>query len=62
MNSEKWSEDYNENHPNGSLKEMSPRQFTGLNQKGFYDDSILLDLSKSSLFEKVQVFNTTPHR
>lgn len=50
--SEKWQEDYNENHPHGSLKGMSPRQYVRLNQEGFYDNRIVQELSKSSLFEK----------
>ena len=35
--SDKWSEDYNENHPHGSLRGMTPRQFTRATQEGFYD-------------------------
>ncbi len=50
--SEKWREDYNENHPHGSLHGMSPRQYARLNQEGFYDKQISPNLSKSALFEK----------
>ena len=50
--SEKWREDYNENHPHGSLNGMSPRHYTRLKQEGFYDNQILGELSNSSLSEK----------
>lgn len=49
--SEKWMEDYNENHPHGSLGGKSPRQYARINQPGFYDTNILVELSKISLFE-----------
>jgi len=50
--SEKWQEDYNENHPHGSLKGLSPRQYARLNQKGFYKKNMLYELSKCTLSEK----------
>ena len=33
--SEKWMDDYNENHPHGSLGGKSPRQYARNNQPGF---------------------------
>ena len=50
--SDKWSEDYNENHPHGSLKGMSPRQFAKMNKEEFYDKEFLPNLSKTILSEE----------
>ena len=50
--SKKWQEDYNENHPHGSLRGMSPRQHTRLYQEGFYDNQIMNNLYTTILSEK----------
>ncbi len=38
--SEKWREDYNENHPHGSLCGMSPEQYTRVKNQGDFEKEI----------------------
>jgi putative transposase len=35
--SRQWMNDYNENHPNGSLGGVSPKKYTSINQKKLAD-------------------------
>ena len=48
--SENWMEDYNGNLPHGSLGGKSPRQHARINIPDFYDNNILEELSKTSMF------------
>ena len=50
--SDKWSEDYNENHPHGSLKGMSPRRYARMKTNNDYDKEFLPYLSKTTLSEE----------
>ena len=52
MISEKWREDYNENHPHGSLCGMSPRQYTRVKNQGDFEKEIFGEKSKLTLFGK----------
>jgi putative transposase len=50
--SENWMEDYNENHPQGSLGGKAPRQYARINIPGFCENIIFEELSETSLSDK----------
>jgi len=50
--SEVWKEDYNENHPHGSLGGIAPRRYARFNQDGDFVIKNFVEKSKLSLSEK----------